>query len=400
MNYLIAGGEFVNKGSEAMIITTVNEIRRFDGDANIKVIIGYGEIDKEIERCLRIECIYYTSKSIEVLFSDKALYKQRAREVIKRILHVGTETDIDSLNKAFMTADYFLDISGYALSSKWAVTMNDFFLNRIKIARKKNRSCKIILLPQSFGPFDYDDSTYIMKIKETLMLCDYIFARETYGYNLLSTLGLTNIRKSPDSVLTGCSKIESLEKKINIDRNKIIKNSVGIIPNIRIFDKTNTDEKSGIEFYQKLLKFILRDTEAVYLIAHSGEDLEFCKKIKMEFENEDRVILTDRILHSFEFQFLVQSFKYIVASRFHSIVHAYKQGTPALIIGWAEKYDELAKVFGQEKYIINFDQGEKVFDNIVNLMDKECASERQRILNILPQIQQNSCWEFIRALPK
>ena len=54
-----------------------------------------------------------------------------------------------------------------------------------------------------------------------------------------------------------------------------------------------------------------------------------------------------------EFNELVQHFRYLVASRFHSIVHAYKNGIPCIALGWATKYHDLLKHFGQEQYVFD-----------------------------------------------
>ena len=40
----------------------------------------------------------------------------------------------------------------------------------------------------------------------------------------------------------------------------------------------------------------------------------------------------------------------MIGSRYHSLVHAYKNGVPVIAIGWAVKYDELLNEFDQSTY--------------------------------------------------
>ncbi|MDZ7835034.1 MAG: polysaccharide pyruvyl transferase family protein [Alkalibacterium sp.] len=88
------------------------------------------------------------------------------------------------------------------------------------------------------------------------------------------------------------------------------------------------------------------------------------------------VILLDRDISSLEFDILVEKLDFIIGSRFHSIVHSYKNHVPCIAIGWATKYHELLKLFGQYDYM--FDVRES--------LDKDERMQRS-----------SSSWAVIRA---
>ena len=77
---------------------------------------------------------------------------------------------------------------------------------------------------------------------------------------------------------------------------------------------------------------------------------------------------------------IFKNFDFVIASRYHSIIHGYEVGVPAVIIGWAEKYHELANLFEQEEFI--FDTREKI-----NLDDLSIAINK--MLNEGPKISKN-----------
>lgn len=396
VRYVIIGGEFVNKGAEAMLIGAVNSVKRYDKDAMITALIGYGEIDKKIVSGLEIDALLYTVDSIDVLLDLKKNTKYVIKNTIKHIIHKKGAIKICAIKKAFTKADYVIDISGYGLTSRWPLSMNNLYLDRISLAVKLNPKCKVVLLPQSFGPFSYSDPHYNDKIKRVLEKCYLIYARESVGYRFLKEMGLNNVKKSYDSVLLSTQmNIEELENTFSFTPIKVESNAVGIIPNIRIFDKTGIGEQDGIKLYASVIKRLLITSNKIYLLPHSGEDIESCREIKELFYNDDRVVFVNKIYHSYEFQYIAGQFKYIIASRFHSIVHAYKESTPAIIIGWAEKYEELAEAFEQKKYIISINDSMDIMDAVLDLMEENYIRERERISHNMAKVQETDCFEFL-----
>lgn len=135
---IISGGNFVNKGAEAMLYVTVNEcVTRFKGCICIvQLPEGFFEV-----------------QSIEDLHALSNKKRADGRSKIKKLV---------AMIKSYARADMMLDISGYELCSKLGKypTMRYLF----KIALCKWTKTKAVLMPQSYGPFDYGGkSKYIIQ---------------------------------------------------------------------------------------------------------------------------------------------------------------------------------------------------------------------------------------------
>jgi colanic acid/amylovoran biosynthesis protein len=176
------------------------------------------------------------------------------------------------------------------------------------------------------------------------------------------------------------------------------KHNIGIIPNYRLFDRGGMLKDDMLGFYHSIIERNVADgSYCYYLIAHAGEDLQICRWIKELFADCDNVVLIDHVLSSFNYENFAKKLNFIVASRYHAIVHAYKEGTPAVIIGWADKYETVASIFNQNKYIVDtkhLDEGTKIFDQMV----RNYTVEREYILNKLPEVQATSCYDFLDKL--
>lgn len=396
MVFFINGGEFNNKGAEAMTLVAIYEIRkRFP---NAKIYLNYQPGNSELERSINIDPIYLNNYIFRILNSNSLIerFTSFLLNVRLGIFNKKYYTSISKSRKVLSSVDYYIDISGFSLSSKWGYKNSVLYLDKIDCVKRLSPKSKVYLMPQSFGPFDYKDKSIIEHIKTTLNKCSVVFVREQSGYSILDRMGVFNKKLSCDSVLQTpeikyydfISEFKKLEEDIIVHNEK----SIGIIPNYRLIDTNQFDEEKMIGFYCSLIDNLREYT--VYLIGHAGEDLILCKKIKSKFLDNDNIIVIDHVLNSFNYQKLASKLRFIIASRYHSIVHAYKEGTPALILGWADKYNEIATKFNQQKYIINMEDTEKSIQSLFDIMNNY-ESEKTKILDILKEIQRESCYVFL-----
>ena len=99
------------------------------------------------------------------------------------------------------------------------------------------------------------------------------------------------------------------------------------------------------------------------------------------------------------FENLIKQFDFLITSRYHSIVHAYRNGIPAIAIGWAEKYADLMNGFDQGDYC--FDIREKPgYDLIASKVDRLISNrekERQRIVDRIKKLSGLDVFEILSA---
>ena len=107
-------------------------------------------------------------------------------------------------------------------------------------------------------------------------------------------------------------------------------------------------------------------------------------------------MLTDE-MNCFELEYVLQQFKYCIASRFHSIVHSYKNGTPCVVIAWAVKYYDLMESFKQESYLFDVREDmnvERIISKI-DVMEKNYLEEKEIIAKCLSKQQEINAFDII-----
>lgn len=402
--FLIVGANFINKGAQSMLFITMDEIYKRFPDAEI----FFGTFEYIDESKYRFKTVFYNPLAVSIALDPSSLKsvlsKTRIKNTAKRLTGKGAYTvpvnRLNELTDLIGDIEFIIDISGFGLGSKWGVIGSKIYLNNIRLARKYNKP--IVLMPQSFGPFDYaeEKEKLISEIKDVLAYPVKIFAREEQGYKLLTDMGLTNVEKAYDLVL----------QNKGIDVNNIFmdpyenapiqletNDNVAVIPNVQCF--RHGDKETNIALYKKIIEDLIGGGRNVYIVSHATEDKEICGLLKGQFADESAVKLFDKDLSCLEYDKFVKQFDYIVCSRFHGIVHAYRNAVPCIILGWAVKYIELAKTLGQDEYCFDITAADNSLSErlsaAVSQMDKNYSSESETISGKLIDIQRNNCFDSI-----
>lgn len=389
-NIIITGGGFVNKGAQAMTFITVSELKKRFPDHEIYILS-----DVEIKRD-KSELEKYNFKvicSYPIKFA-----KAQTNKILDLVCRIRNKSDYNNALSIYTNCDLMLDISGYSIGTDWRYKICNNFLDNIEFAKYFN--IPVYLLPQSFGPFDYKDEEGFKIDKRSAELFPYvkqIFAREREGYEaLINRYNLTNVTLANDLVLT--STIEDYDvyrSTYKLVVPEIKENSVAIIPNYKSFDFGNSDEL--MKFYSLLIDKLTKSGKNIYLINHSSMDFEYCKKIKALFSDNDRVINIEEDLSCVQFNEIVKKFDFVVASRFHSIVHSYKNLIPCIVLGWATKYYELTRLFNQEKYM--FDVRKEInisdFEHSIDLIIEKLTNEKEIIKSRLIEVQNENVFDML-----
>ena len=398
-NIIITGGELFNKGAQSMTFVTVDEIRkRFPS----KKIILLSSVDyKRSEKEKSKYSFNILPISIGIVFellggTYRLLWRLKAKKENKQ----ECKPHLLEIKEVFENSDMLIDISGYSLSSQLSSISSIEYLSRIKLAKKYG--IKVYLMPQSFGPFSYKGVFKFVinfMIKEYMKYPKVIYTREHEGYNLLNNYyKLNNVRKSYDLVLLNKGIDESSIYNVfpvNHDYKNV--RGIAIIPNMRNFD--HGDIEQIMLLYDAIVKKIINQGKTVYLLRHSFEDIEACKMIKGRFANNDSVIILTEDMDCIELEGLVQKFDFLIASRYHSIIHAYKNGIPCIALGWANKYHELLETFKQEQYVFDVRNNINIIaiESALNTMLEQYKKEKKTILSTLKKIQTNNVYEVLES---
>lgn len=399
MNILITGAQFGNKGAQSMLFTVVNEIRNRYPNAEFY----YLPIDYFKEGCFD----HIGDYRFHFVIDDKAGRDFPARfgpvnhvlrwARIQGILYKANKRGkVPALSRIWDRMDVMIDISGYSLTSRFGIGS----INRVlrMIDTSKAHGMKTILLPQSYGPFDFSRDV-CNRIGRTLSNVNLLFAREEEGAAALrECCSVTNAKLSPDIVLQAkeidWKNVFVREPKPTYPLLETIGN-VGIVPNRETLRHGNHDEV--IHIYRSLIQKLRKGGKEVYIFRHS-DDLLLCREIYEKVKADPHCHLIEEEIDCLSYGLFVRRFDFIIASRFHSIVHAYREGVPAIILGWAVKYQALAALLEQQQYVFdvtNHEQqlDERLLDIGLDRMLSGYAEESEVILRNLDKVTQNSCFD-------
>ncbi len=394
-NIIIVGGGLSNKGSQAMTFTVVDQMKKRLPDKNIFLFST-----PDFRRPDREKVIYSFNFQPWDIFTAFRLSGFLGRRLISKSNEWQEEKDTE---KIILNACCFIDISGFALSSELGFVTSWYYLQNIMTAKKF--SVPYYVLPQSIGSFDYP-LTYrfifspILKI--LLKYPQRIYPREEAGVNSLKKFLNRDVKRYPDIVLQNDSYeiFNIFNGKPGFEDIDIQANSVGIIPNLRVMERTDTEELMRV--YEILINNLLSDGKTVYVVRHSHEDLELCTRIKNRFHSNGNVVLIPGDLNAIQLEYIIKQFYFIVASRYHSIVHAYRNTVPAFVIGWSNKYRELLNDFGQLEYYFdcrNPLNAEEISNRLQKLFKKR-EQESQIIKIHLAQIRKLNVFNVFDELKK
>lgn len=390
---LITGGQMGNKGAQAMTFITVDEVSKRYPECKIVLFSNADYVSLVGERSnYRFEILPYPSVRTHL-----SLYKSILKRKIKVTNYISL---IKRYKVLFRNAAVIIDISGYALGSNWGNGKVLSYMRRIKLAQR--RHIPIYLMPQSFGPFDFKGRKASLTnriLSQVLPYASIIMAREFEGKELLETkYHLKNVVKTPDLVLQ--NKAVNLQSiYINtpdIYSVDIAKDSIAIIPNMKNYVYGRGDQINAL--YVKIIQKLLDCGKHVYLIYHSMEDLKICRKIKSDFfQDSVMVIVLEHEFSYIEFEATVKKFRYVIASRYHSIVLAYRCAIPAIVLGWATKYQELLQEFSQQQF--GFDVRREMNDmsviHAIDYMNSAYTIESEKIAEKMADIQKGNVYDFI-----
>ena len=404
MNVLITGAQFSNKGAQSMLFTVVNEVRdRYPDTEFYYLPLDYYKKDC-FQRLENYRFHFVIDEKAGQDFPAKLGALQIAFRAAnaQKILHSARKYgEVLALGKLWKKLDVVIDVSGYSLTSKFGISSINRVLRMIQTA--KDYGVKTILMPQSYGPFDFPEDI-CKRNGASLQNVDLLFAREEDGVEQLrNCCGVTDKAiLSPDIVLQAkeinWENVFTKKPELNYPILKTTGN-VGIVPNMETVRNGKHDVVLSV--YRLILKELRAAGKEVFIFRHSN-DLQLCGEIYELVKDDEHCHLIEDEIDSLSYGPFVRQFDFIIASRYHSIVHAYREHVPALVLGWANKYQALTALFGQEQYVfdITANQDSCTFEisrQIVKLMESY-EQESNRIETELLNIQKQNCFDCCRTL--
>ena len=391
---MIVGANFDDKGSQAKLYIVIDELRKRFSDCEI----FYAHSGEQFDDALyRFRKILYTKKV------QAQVLKFNPLTSLSKMFHKKDDSSTNDTANLIPQMDLIIDVSEHLLTSDSSMQDIQFYLDNIRIAKKFK--IPMIIMPQSFGPFDFNIETmYILgDMKDLLFYPKAIFAREQYGYDeLMGYFGLDNLRRSTDMLLPNEDfTLPNVLTRFYKPRTPEIPegNNVAVIPNAVLFSKKYYDKT--MDLYQKLFEVLQATEKTVYIVSQTSSDMDICKSLFNRFKNYSNLTIIEEDLDCVELNMILKNFEIVISSHYAGCVQAYRNFIPVLLLGSGVKYKELTELLGQEKLYFdilseesnNFD----IADALVKLIDDEDIA-KTRIQTRMLDIQTKNCFGIFDEL--
>ncbi len=267
-------------------------------------------------------------------------------------------------------AEIILDCSGYQYGDPWSEIGKVLSMRLLMYQQFRAKGGRIIMMPMALGPFS--KRTVASTAAGIFQLADLVFARDKVSYQHALDVGC------PSSRLELAPDYSNAAAPIMPEAPELWANRVCIVPSTRMMDKT--PEKTHSVYLDTLRSCIRQvrahDLEPVLLV-HQSEDLLLAQQLSASIEGG--VMVVDPSPK--EAKGIIASSRALIGSRFHALISALSQGTPAIGTGWTHKYQAIFAEYGCEEYLINrFESGPELEAQIARVLS---GDSREALINTL-----------------
>lgn len=327
---------------------------------------GAEEIIKTLHQNYEVICYQY-AKPKDVFTSDfRFPVKQVPYSNKVRMLWGGVKYKLgikprNRLQREFFehikSSDIVVDLYGILFCSNFATdkfsyikTIKSVLRDNLIIIIAKMFNTKTVKTPASYGPIKHKKDILTAKIAAKYLF-DILFAREIKSKEEIQGVlhNRVNIPVAPDLANYMLTKDSEIHRK-----------HIGISVSYQIIRQWRSKE-SYILCVANLIKHILSNTNHNVILfpnevhkKNNYNDNHVCIDITKQLNDSKRVeVASFENLNSTELKSLIIKSEVFISSRYHSCIAALSAGIPIIVIGWHHKYNELLRLYGQEKWIVS-----------------------------------------------
>jgi len=414
----IIGATFYgNRGAEAMLSTTIAEIRaRHEGALRFNVFSYYPTRDATLIRDPNI--VLYSSKPaylVLVLLPFAMLFRLLTFFRLKRVTGF-----LPRSVRALTRSKMLICLAGVSF-----VEGRTKFIpfNIATILPAMLLDVPVVKLSQALGPF----GGFVNRIAAQVFLkrCMKIFTRGRYTQDHVKQLlgASLNYERAddvaflfkPEYCLSLPSKgLEEDLEKLRTDGQLVI----GVCPSVVVAKRA---QASGWDYPQSIAQLIDDIVSEGYLVAlypnaTRGEDMDTSHnndlpllddiERKLSSQVKEKMVKFTGSLNAAQIHQIINVCDVHIVSRFHAMVAALSSGIPVVVIGWSHKYLEVMERFSQEDMVIDYKKGGH--HAVSSLLDRLVNDRAERALTIanalsevkkLSQRQIDFAAEYLRRNP-
>ena len=391
-----------NMGGQAMLMSSIQNLRGLLGDVAFDLLSIYPDEDKK-SNIIDVNVVPIDVRLLILCYLPLSLVLSPFRNngFVRYLLLKN------NYFKSLLTSDLLIDLGGIAFVDGRGLALLAY-----------NVACTLpgtllgvptIKLSQAMGPFNNLFNRFLAKT--TLKRCSYVIARGKKTFSHLKTLDLENTKMCYDTAfsLIPSEKEESKAKKLlsgfNFPEAPIIVSPSKVVEQMCL--------NVGIDLRKELLSFInslIEKGKHVLLLPHSlrsekgskNNDLDLCNYLYENSTYKDAgVWMLPHQDNSLVLREVIGLGSIFIGCRFHSIVSSLSKEVPTIAISWGHKYHELVDPFDINEYIINYENLSA--DKLLKTYDKlesEKNVVKNSISNNLGKVVRSSDtnFELVRAV--
>ena len=373
----ITGVGFHNQGAHLMLLSVRREVNRWNDDSALGLAVDARNFRRGAELGLtRIVRKSWGNPTLKQRLMLGAL--NRAPAALRRGLRLADDDAVSAV----------LDASGFALGDQWGPVSAE---DRARVYRRRRETgVPVVLLPQALGPFSEPLVRHaaIAVFKEV----DLIYARDSVSLEHCQPLvSEDKLRLAPDfTVLLPAAQISDSSR---------LDGAIVVIPNQRMMDKTPA--RVAANYRQFLGAFLSASVDLdreVVILLHDLDDFEIAASLRQGRRRRVRVVHES---DPTKVKAMLEGPAIVLSSRFHGLVSAMSQGTPAIGTGWSHKYAMLFSDYGCPDDLWRVDKTDsEIRDGLERMLDPSFNSERKSRLLSRSQLQVQAAqrmWGEVRS---
>lgn len=372
LHFSVVGGSiWGNRGAEAMLVTTISQIREVAPDAVFDVYTIYPDKDRYLVDDARVQFHNGKPLAFGLLYFPLAL-------IYRLLSFLSIGLPLPASLKRMKESVCLLDMGGITFSDGRSLQL---LYNVFSIWPAMLLGVSVVKLSQAMGPFNTPLNRFMART--FLQKCKMIFPRGTITAEHLKTLGLpVNLTKSaadiaflyqPDDSLS-----EENEEKVAYLVEALASihdnggNVVSIIPSSLVLSQSRSVRGEYGAKILAILQEVCQGNGHILILpnasrAGSGKvmnndlvAIDVLRKNAVQTlppEVLERVHWVDFDINTRSIRALVGKTDALVTSRFHGMVAGLALCVPTMVIGWSHKYRETLADFGMAGYAINYELG-------------------------------------------
>ncbi len=405
--FLITGASVRSKGAEAMVFETYKKIIEIDPDNKVSLLSTNPEYDtsfiSRVSERIDIEVFdgltprFIKNRYLNFGVSKLVTVRDLLSMVLNRVFLRHSNRQIGYKSPQFKhiaTCDYILQIAGISFSGDFGRISALGWAEQMLVARLMGK--KYFCMPQSIGPSD--DWFINLCARWGLNNVTYIMPRGDKSIEYLIKLNLRNsrIRFVPDLAFAFDNPREEEDQKIysryGLD---LAKKYIAVIFNTHLYNWGGTP-------MMRMLSTIIDNVIESYgytviLIAHEVNDKNrvddrYVNNVIFDLCTHKKNLLNIQDdLRANEIKSLLKCCDFTLCSRFHGMVSSLKVGVVPIVIGWADKYFEIMKLFNLEDLVVDYSRGSvEDIEERISYVVSHSPELKEQIQNFLPRYENSS----------